>query len=89
MKKLILITILPILLMTGCAQTLTQVGKSVQSEFHGGLDRKVTLYSYSGQPIRVWEGPNIIINGTEGGETEMIVDGKKVSVSGVFVIEEK
>lgn len=88
MKRLLLVALLPLLLM-GCAETSTQIGKSWQSEIQGGLNRKVTLYSYTGQVLRVWEGPNIIINGTEGGETEMIVDGKKVSLSGLFVIEEK
>jgi hypothetical protein len=72
---------------TGCAATMTNVSKGFEVEVNGGLQRRITFYSLDGKPIRVWEG-KIIVNQSENNETEFIINGKKISINGMFTIEE-
>ena len=51
-----------------------------------GLDRTVTLYNFSGEPMKQWKGRFQIE--TIDGIASFIVDGKQVKISGIYIIEE-
>lgn len=59
--------------------------KHFQSRFVG-IQRKVTLYSQNGGVIREWTTDSVIED--RGGSIYFIAEGKSVSVSGTFVVEE-
>ncbi len=72
--------------LTGCA-SIGQAGKSLQNEFGSGLTRRVTFYSYDGKVLKTWEG-KIFTEGNEGESLHFQVDGKRMTVSGAYTIEE-
>lgn len=51
-----------------------------------GLNRRVTLYSMNGKVIKAWEG-NFMVE-DKGGTCRFIHNGKAVTISGTFLIEE-
>jgi hypothetical protein len=52
-----------------------------------GLDRKITLYDMSGKTIREWRTTAKVED--RGGTCFFIVNGKAVTISGTFIIEEQ
>lgn len=92
MKYLIAILVLALAtpLLQGCVASCASFNKSMQNEMGGGLNRKITFYSYDGTPLRSWEG-NISTEGEEGTVVHLLdlTTGKRISLSGIYVIEEK
>lgn len=90
MKKKITILSIILVIMTfilsGCASLSREV-KSIKSDFGGGLDRTVTVYSYDGTEIRSWSGKFDVSES----ETEVYfdIDGKRVIIHGGVVINEE
>lgn len=52
-----------------------------------GLDRKITLYTATGEPIKTWEGRYKIE--MEAGVVRFIHNGKAIMINGTYTIEEK
>ena len=67
----------------GCASCSRNM-KSWDSEWSGGLNRKVTLYSNTGEVVGAWEGK---IDLTQS-ETEVMfdLDGKRTVIHGGIVV---
>lgn len=61
--------------------------KSIFSEYGGGLERTVTVYSNTGEEIRSWEG-KFDVSSSET-ETYFDVNGKRVIIHGGIVIDEE
>lgn len=63
--------------------------KDLSADIHGGLKRVVTVYSYSGAPIRSWQGKIDLSYSTK--EVNMIIDNDKrvVIQGGVVIVEEQ
>ena len=63
--------------------------KDLSADVHGGLKRVVTVYSYSGAPIRSWHGKIDLSRSTN--EVNMIIDNDKrvIIQGGVVVVEEQ
>ena len=63
--------------------------KDFNADFRGGLQRVVTVYSYSGAPIRSWRGKIDLSSSTK--EVNMIIDNDKrvVIQGGVVIVEEQ
>jgi hypothetical protein len=79
-----LFVIIALLSLTGCA-TVEMKGSHAISGIVK-LNRKVTLYNNDGVPIREWSGR--IMTEANGGGVTFMLDGKRVSISGTYVIEE-
>lgn len=85
MKKLILAGT-ALILLTGC-EGLSRTVKTVQSDFTGGLERVVTVYSYDGEPIQSWEGKFDIQRRDDG--VVFDINGKRVIVKGGIIVSEE
>lgn len=72
--------------MSGCA-SCSRSYKSMQSDFGGGLHRRVTLYDYSGNVIDQWEGTFDVAENDQ--EVYFDVDGKRVIIQGGIVVNEE
>jgi len=70
----------------GCASCSRSL-KSLESDMSGGMDRKVTLYDYSGKEIQSWEGWIDLDNSEE--ETFFDLNGKRVVIHGGIVVAEE
>lgn len=83
MKTKIALSILAALTFASCS--LANKVKHLQSSLIG-LDRKITLYTSDGHVLREWKTRAQIED--RGGTVYFICDGKAVTVSGTFVVEE-
>lgn len=61
--------------------------KTQQSNFDGGLDRTVTLYSYDGKKLGQWSGEFDVTEDDQ--EVYFDIDGKRVIIQGGIVINEE
>ena len=61
--------------------------KTQQSNFDGGLNRTVTVYSYSGDEIRSWTGKFDVTENDQ--ETYFDIDGRRVIIQGGIIINEE
>lgn len=88
MKKRVvaLIAVLSALTLTGCASWQRSV-KSFASDFTGGLDRTVTVYSNTGEKINSWSG-RFDVSESEN-EVYFDIDGKRIIIHGGIVINEE
>ena len=87
MKRNILTVVALILVASciGCGQLKNEF-KHMHSSITG-LDRKITLYDANGHTIKEWRTRAQIED--QGGTVHFIVDGKAVTISGTFTIEEQ
>ena len=61
--------------------------KSTKSEYTGGLDRTVSVYSYDGELIKSWTGKFDVTDNDN--ETFFDIDGKRVIIQGGIIINEE
>lgn len=86
MKKAVLAALAAALLVTsaGCA-SVSRSAKSWVSDFSGGLNRTVTVYSNTGDAIQSWSG-KFDVSESEN-EVYFDMDGKRVIIHGGIVID--
>lgn len=68
----------------GCQRSL----KSIDSDFNGGLERKVTVYSYEGEKLAEYQGKFDV----SASETRVFFDmenGKRVIIYNAIIINEE
>lgn len=70
----------------GCA-SCSRSFKSMESNVGGGLERKVTLYSVTGEKIQSWEGKFDVSDSED--EVFFDLDGKRVIIHGGIVVNEE
>lgn len=76
------------LLLGGCSQKFQRGVKDFQSRWVG-LERRVTVYSVSGEPVRTYQG-RIDIEPTEyGNKIKFAHDGKMVLIYNMGVVVEE
>ena len=61
--------------------------KTQESNFNGGLERTVTVYSYDGDILGEWSGKFDVTENDQ--ETFFDVDGKRVIIQGGIIINEE
>ena len=85
MKRLMLVIVL-CALCAGCSETANNI-KHLKSSFVG-LNRIITLYAADGKVIREWTTK---ANIEDNGGTIYFLDanGKAITVSGTFIVEER
>lgn len=93
MRKILTLALLGLTAMavTGCAGTFQRSAQQIQREMNGGYPAVIKLYSLDGKLLQTWQGSLVLPVSDDDGDPSLtfISDGKKVSVSGVYSIEEK
>lgn len=79
-----LLILLALVTVTGCGE-ITNLSKHLHSSL-SGLNRKITLYNSNGGIIREWVTQAKVED--KGGTCFFVVNGKAITVSGTFIIEE-
>ena len=85
MKKIIALALIlvTIFMLTGCA-SMERDMKTITSDWGGGLNRTVTVYDYTGNPIQSWTG-KIDISESDN-ETWFDLNGKRTIIQGGIII---
>ncbi len=87
-RRYFLFLFFPVLLLGGCSQKFQRGVKDFQSKWVG-LERKVTVYSASGEPVGSYQG-RIDIEPTEyGNKIKFAHDGKMVLIYNMGVVVEE
>ncbi|MNG08399.1 hypothetical protein D3C84_917540 [compost metagenome] len=85
--------VLMVVVMAGCgdvSESQKRYAKDQQSEWGGGLQRKLTVYSSTGEPIAQYEGKFDIDSETaDGGKVKFDLGGKRVIIYNATVITEE
>lgn len=91
MRKVIiaLLIVTTLLLITGCESFKRNV-KSLKSDFGGGLNRVINVYSYDAKLLKQYKG-NIDIEESEGGgKVKFDFNGKRYIIyNAIVIVEEK
>ncbi len=87
-KNISVFLLMLVFLLGGCSQKFQRGVKDFQSKWVG-LERKVTVYSASGEPVRTYEG-RIDIEPTEyGNKIKFAHDGNMVLIFNMGVVVEE
>ena len=87
MKKLgLFLALLTIFGLSGCA-SFQSIDKNIKNQVGGGLFRRVTFYSLDGKVLKTWEG-KVFTESDEGQALHFQVNGKRMTLSGTYSIEE-
>lgn len=72
-----------------CTASQRREIKSTVSDYTGGLKRRATLYSSTGEVIKVYEGKIDITSNSENGAVFFDLNGKRIWIKGgILVVEE-
>lgn len=87
MRKLVMLgIILGSIFLTGC-ESAKRVGKDLSSDFGGGLDRTISVYTITGEKLAEYVGRADI--DSENNWVEFDMDGKRVIIYNATVIAEE
>lgn len=85
MKKMTALILIPIItIMTASCSSLERAKKDMESDFGGGLNRIVTVYTADGEVLKTYKG-KIDIAATEGGYVKFDFDGKRIMYYNCYV----
>lgn len=75
------------MMVNGCTSSQKRELKSLEANWMGGVDRKVTVYDYNGKVIKVYEG-RIDMSKSEK-EVDILLNGKRIIIHGGIVVAEE
>lgn len=89
-KKIIVgvFTIGIIVLLCGCGESWERTKKDWDSEYNGGLERTISVYSYEGNLLKTYKG-KCDIEENESNKILFDIDGKRVIIYNAVVIAEE
>ena len=89
-KKIIagVLTIGIIVLLCGCGESWERTKKDWNSEYNGGLERTISVYSYEGNLLKTYKG-KCDIKENESNKILFDIDGKRVIIYNAVVIAEE
>ena len=90
-KLIALIIILTLVFLTaGCAADLARLKKDLKSANENGLDRKIEIYSVTGQLIKTYEGKFDLMSSKFENEILFEMNGKRYIIrNAIVIVEEK
>ena len=86
---MMLIAVALLFMLTSCTESQQRNLKSIQSNWTGGLNRKVEVYDYNGGLIKSWEGRFDVRETDQNSVYFDDADGKRVIISGGIIINEE
>ena len=92
MKKIIFTTliILIVTILSGCGESFQRSVKTFKSEYAGGLERRVEVYSATGELLKTFEGKLDIESNEYGNKVLFDMDGKRTIIyNATVIVEEK
>jgi outer membrane lipoprotein-sorting protein len=92
MKKIIIFTILilMVIILTGCGESFQRSVKTFKSEYTGGLERKIEVYSATGELLKTYEGKLDIETNESGNKVLFDMNGKRTIIyNATVIVEEK
>ena len=79
-----------ILILAGCSESFQRSMKTFRSEYTGGLERTVRVYSGSGELIETYEGKLDVEANEYGNKVLFDLNGKRVILyNATVIVEEK
>ena len=84
MKKITIIAIAVILMFVTSCASLERDMKDLTSDFGGGLNRIVTVYTADGEVLKTYEG-KIDLAPTEGGIVKFDLNGQRIMYYNCYV----
>lgn len=89
-KKIIVgvLTIGIIFLLCGCGESWERTKKDWNSEYNGGLERTISVYSYEGNLLKTYKG-KCDIEENESNKILFDINGKRVIIYNAVVIAEE
>ena len=66
------------------SQSFRRMGKDIKSNFGGGLDRTVTVYTADGETLKTYRG-KIDLESTEGGIVKFDLNGQRIMYYNCYV----
>ena len=87
LKNVFMVAVLVSMLGLGGCASCSREMKSMESDFGGGLYRKVTLYDYEGEVLGEWEGKFDVSENDQ--EVYFDLDGKRVIIQGGIIVNEE
>jgi len=88
MKKIIMILLVSFSLL-GCTESMQRELKTFTSEYAGGLNRKVSVYSSTGELIAEYEGKIDVESNEYGNKVLFDLNGKRVILYNALVVVEE
>ena len=77
-----------LLTLTGCGESWERSKKDWDSEYNGGLERTISVYSYEGNLLKTYKG-KCDIEENELNKILFDIDGKRVIIYNAVVIAEE
>lgn len=84
MRKTTIVVMAIILMFATSCETLKRTGKDIKSDFTGGLNRIVTVYTADGEVLKTYEG-KIDLESTEGGIVKFDLNGHRIMYFNCYV----
>lgn len=84
MKKITIIAIAVMLMFATSCASIKRAGKDIKSDFGGGLNRIVTVYTADGEVLKTYEG-KIDLESTEGGIVKFDLNGQRIMYYNCYV----
>jgi len=81
--KIILLSVMIAIPLSGCG-SWERMGKDIQSDIGGGLNRIVTVYNADGEVLKTYEG-KIDLETTEGGIVKFDLNGQRIMYYNCYV----
>lgn len=92
MKKIILTLTVIFIISTfsGCGESFQRSVKTFRSEYAGGLERKIEVYSATGELLKTYEGKLDIESNEYGNKVLFDMNGKRTIIfNATVIVEEK
>ena len=88
MKKLIIAAVV-MMAMCACTESMQRNLKSINSDWNGGLYRKVEVYDYNGNKIKEYQGKFDVEETPYNSVYFDMEDGRRIIVHGGIIINEE
>lgn len=88
MKKILVLTI-SLIALCSCTESTQRALKSIRSDWSGGLERKVEVFDYSGNLIKVYQGKFDVQETSDNYIYFDMADGRRIIVHGGIIVNEE
>lgn len=88
MKK-VFITLVAIVALCSCTESMQRELKSIRSDWNGGLQRKVEVYDYNGNLLKTYQGRFDVQETSDNYIYFDMEDGRRIIVHGGIIVNEE